>query len=79
MFAQCTNCLMWTVYGLSIGDVWVYGPNGTGLVLGLVQAALWLIYPSVPTSSENRSLVAKESCSDVGSDDVEGDGAMMRP
>jgi hypothetical protein len=31
---------MWTVYGLSIGDVWVYGPNGTGLALGTLPLPL---------------------------------------
>ena len=34
-----SRSFMWTVYGLAIGDVWVYGPNGTGLGLGLIQLA----------------------------------------
>ena len=45
--AQVTNCLMWTVYGLlSAKDIFVWGPNGTGLILGLVQLALKLLFPS---------------------------------
>ena len=44
--AQVANCWMWTIYGFGIGDVWVYGPNGTGLLLGLVQLALKLLYPT---------------------------------
>ena len=42
-----TNCLMWTVYGfIAAKDVFVWGPNGTGLILGLVQLALKLLYPT---------------------------------
>ena len=44
---QVTNCLMWTVYGfIAAKDVFVWGPNGTGLILGLVQLALKLLYPT---------------------------------
>lgn len=44
---QCTNCLMWTIYGWFMADdVWVWGPNGTGLVLGVIQLLLKLVYPS---------------------------------
>lgn len=35
---------MWTVYGVSVGDCWVWGPNGTGLGLGLMQLALKLVF-----------------------------------
>ena len=65
--AQCSNCLMWTIYGLAIGDIWVYGPNGTGLCLGLVQLALKLVYRSAPHpryEGESMSLRGKESLSD---------------
>lgn len=45
--AQVTNCLMWTVYGLlAAKDIFVWGPNGTGLILGLIQLALKLCFPS---------------------------------
>ena len=45
--AQCANCGLWTAYGyLGIGDVFVWGPNLTGLALGLVQLALKLVFPS---------------------------------
>ena len=59
--------LMWTVYGLAIGDVWVYGPNGTGLCLGLAQLALKILYVSVPYGREQQGLMTmscKDSCSD---------------
>jgi solute carrier family 50 (sugar transporter) len=61
---QVSNCLMWTCYGLAIGDVWVYGPNGTGLALGLVQLALKLSYPSVPGEAAREHAHLKDSCSD---------------
>ena len=69
---QCTNCAMWTVYGLAIGDCWVYGPNGTGLALGLVQLALKLVYPSRPVASnkdaEHGALFRKDARSDPEED-----------
>jgi len=76
---QVTNCLMWTVYGLAIGDVWVYGPNGAGLALGLVQLFLKVIYPVRPIeaagrdhdhSSDREQDHLKEICSD--SDTADG-------
>jgi solute carrier family 50 (sugar transporter) len=52
--AQCANCGLWTAYGyLGIGDVFVWGPNLTGLVLGLLQLALKLIYPSSGKASSS--------------------------
>jgi len=71
---QVTNCAMWTVYGSSIGDIWVWGPNGTGLLLGLVQLALVCVYPSRKVDeagSETRHL--KDVCSD--NSDADHDGA----
>lgn len=45
--AQCVNCTLWTVYGMAAShDVFVWGPNLTGLLLGLMQLALKLCYPS---------------------------------
>ena len=59
---------MWTVYGLAIGDVWVYGPNGTGLVLGLIQLMLVLLYPPRPvdaTATRRERTLLKDSSSDL--------------
>ncbi len=62
---QCANCLMWTIYGSSIGDMWVWGPNSAGLALGLAQLALKLSYPSSPQSHEGYGIVrGKENMSD---------------
>mmetsp|Transcript_46981 Transcript_46981/g.156593 ORF Transcript_46981/g.156593 Transcript_46981/m.156593 type:complete len:245 (+) Transcript_46981:84-818(+) len=44
--AQCVNCGTWTVYGFAIGDVWVWGPNLVGTLLGLVQVGLKTAFPS---------------------------------
>ena len=45
--AQCVNCMLWTVYGLiAAHNIFVWGPNLAGLVLGLMQLALKLFYPS---------------------------------
>ena len=61
---QCTNCLMWTCYGLAIGDVWVYGPNGTGLALGLVQLVLKVAYPSIPAEAAREHALLKDGATD---------------
>lgn len=45
--AQCANTLLWTIYGvMAAKDIFVYGPNGVGLALGLVQLMLKLIFPA---------------------------------
>ena len=48
--AQCVNCMLWTVYGsVAAHNVFVWGPNLIGLLLGLMQLALKLCYPSRPS------------------------------
>lgn len=45
--AQCANCGLWSAYGyFGVKDVFVWAPNVTGLVLGLCQLALKLIFPN---------------------------------
>jgi len=45
--AQCVNSGLWTVYGLfGAKDIFVWGPNATGVVLGLLQLLLKLLFPS---------------------------------
>ena len=45
--AQCLNCGLWTFYGVfAIGDVFVWGPNLVGLLLGITQIGLKLYFPS---------------------------------
>jgi len=68
--AQCVNCATWTFYGLAVGDQWVWGPNATGLSLGLLQVLLKVVYSSAG-SKESHSLVGKFSCSDEDNDDNE--------
>jgi hypothetical protein len=63
--AQCVNCMLWTVYGLAAAhDVFVWGPNLTGLVLGLMQLALKLCFPSTPRALA-RSDASRMSATDV--------------
>lgn len=70
-FAQCTNCFMWTVYGFAIGDVWVYGPNLTGFILGLMQLVLKMLFNSVPPKRGEEKALRPGKDSDIGSDDNE--------
>ena len=76
--AQCVNCMLWTVYGLAAAhNVFVWGPNLTGLVLGLMQLALKLCFPS---QSRQRGLAHADS-SRVGmtSPELEMDDPTMDP
>ena len=43
--AQVVNTVLWSVYGLAIGDAFVYGPNVVGLGFGLIQLFLKLVFP----------------------------------
>ena len=45
-FAQVTNTALWSAYGLAIKDVFVYGPNLTGLGFGIIQLFLKIMFPS---------------------------------
>lgn len=43
--AQVVNTALWSMYGLAIGDRFVWGPNAVGLGFGLVQLLLKLMFP----------------------------------
>ena len=45
--SQVSNCALWTTYGVfAARDIFVWGPNGIGLILGLAQLSLKLLFPS---------------------------------
>jgi len=72
--AQCINCMLWTVYGLAAAhDIFVWGPNLTGLMLGLMQLALKLCFPSTPRglARSDASRVGMTSKVDVEMEDPE--------
>jgi len=37
VYANVFNCLIWTCYGAILADVWIYVPNGLGLLISLLQ------------------------------------------
>ena len=43
--AQVVNTALWSLYGLAIGDKFVWGPNSVGLGFGLVQLMLKIMFP----------------------------------
>jgi solute carrier family 50 protein (sugar transporter) len=45
MILSCTNAGFWMMYGIARRDIVIYGPNGIGLLLGLVQALLCCACP----------------------------------
>jgi aspartokinase/homoserine dehydrogenase 1 len=51
--AQTLNCSMWTVYGVAATkDIFVWGPNGIGMLLGFVQLACKVLYPAHDSGSK---------------------------
>jgi len=53
------NCVFWSVYGLAVLDPIIYVPNLASLVLGLMQASLYLACPR--NGKETMATNAKES------------------
>jgi solute carrier family 50 (sugar transporter) len=53
MVLSCANAGFWMMYGIARLDIVVYGPNGIGLLLGLVQALLCCVYPKSTSASLN--------------------------
>mmetsp|Transcript_59412 Transcript_59412/g.64150 ORF Transcript_59412/g.64150 Transcript_59412/m.64150 type:complete len:359 (-) Transcript_59412:89-1165(-) len=47
------NALFWISYGLARNDIIIYGPNGVGLLLGVIQSILCLVYH--PKSNKSMS------------------------
>jgi solute carrier family 50 protein (sugar transporter) len=47
-FCQVLNCATWCAYGLAISDVYIALPNFVGLLLGIAQVVLILMYRAAP-------------------------------
>ncbi|KAF8061939.1 SWEET6B [Scenedesmus sp. PABB004] len=43
---NAVNGLLWSGYGLALGDAFIYGPNMVGAVFGALQVGLCIAYPS---------------------------------
>jgi len=46
MTANTLNGAFWCAYGLGVGDPIIYGPNGAGAMLGVVQMVLIVVFPA---------------------------------
>ena len=46
MTMMSANAFFWCVYALAIKDYYILIPNGIGLVFGIIQIILWLLYPT---------------------------------
>ena len=46
------NCIVWSAYSLYIGDIYIGIPNILGLILGLIQCSLMIIFPSKKPTAE---------------------------
>ena len=43
--AQVINCALWTAYGFTVKDKFVWGPNVFGFALGMAQLTLKVLFP----------------------------------
>lgn len=55
VFANLLIAVLWTMYGRLIADIYVTAPNFLGIILSVIQMALFLIYPS--TSSQKGKII----------------------
>jgi len=46
MAANTINGAFWCAYGVGVGDPIIYGPNGAGAMLGVVQMVLIVFFPA---------------------------------
>ncbi len=49
---QVLNCITWTCYAAYIGDIYLLVPNAVGLLLGIIQCILMLMYPAVQADKD---------------------------
>lgn len=53
---QVLNCILWLLYGLfglTVPDVYIWGPNAMGLGLGILQVVLLVRYGSKPALTDS--------------------------
>eukprot|EP00814_Leptocylindrus_danicus_P014632 CAMPEP_0116021584 /NCGR_PEP_ID=MMETSP0321-20121206/10480_1 /TAXON_ID=163516 /ORGANISM="Leptocylindrus danicus var. danicus, Strain B650" /LENGTH=184 /DNA_ID=CAMNT_0003492495 /DNA_START=200 /DNA_END=754 /DNA_ORIENTATION=+ len=48
LFMNTANATFWTAYAISIVDYYIMIPNGLGVLLGIVQVFLVIIFPRIP-------------------------------
>ena len=46
MATNTANSIFWTAYALAVGLPFVYVPNELGVGLGVIQFALWIVFPN---------------------------------
>eukprot|EP00565_Helicotheca_tamesis_P007395 CAMPEP_0185727910 /NCGR_PEP_ID=MMETSP1171-20130828/3451_1 /TAXON_ID=374046 /ORGANISM="Helicotheca tamensis, Strain CCMP826" /LENGTH=267 /DNA_ID=CAMNT_0028396555 /DNA_START=237 /DNA_END=1040 /DNA_ORIENTATION=- len=45
MVLNTLNCVFWFAYSLAVRDIFIALPNGLGLLFGLIQVVLYVIFP----------------------------------
>ena len=62
MMTNTSNATFWTAYAIAINDPFIYVPNGLGVVLGVIQLVLNVIFPKSarPTSAAVTTTVPSE-------------------
>jgi solute carrier family 50 protein (sugar transporter) len=50
MMMNFLNTLFWLLYGIARHDIYIFGPNAIGLILGILQATLCCYYSSTTTN-----------------------------
>ena len=55
------NATFWTLYAIAIKDLYIAIPNGIGVVLGIVQIFLVIVFPRVQIKVEDEIEIKLES------------------
>jgi hypothetical protein len=57
LILNLTNATMWFFYGLfAKNDINIYGPNGIGAILAILQCSLCIIFPNREERQKGKSL-----------------------
>jgi solute carrier family 50 protein (sugar transporter) len=68
---QGINCVLWLVYGIFIGDGYIWGPNSLGFLVAVMQLFCIYIWPRKQHTFS--SATSRHAISNVTSDDYADD------
>jgi len=79
-FFTTINSSMWLTYGIYVGDIWVSIPNACGVILGVIQLAIYAVYSSALPYDELEAQATDEEIRAVNPAAMAGsNGVMSRP
>ena len=67
--------MLWTVYGISTQNPWVYVPNGSGALVSIMQIVVRLVFPGRRSRRDQRDSLEKPAMSK----DLEANSTSVHP